>query len=70
MRYGGSATNLSDGGLWLSARLEPLCYNKGAADTQNPTATACGFNASTGERLVGWNVASAALPLGPLNAIF
>eukprot|EP01051_Picozoa_sp_SAG22_P008349 SAG22_NODE_631_length_8376_cov_43.396037_6_plen_525_part_00 len=60
VRYGGSASNLSDGGLWLSARLEPLCYNKGPQDSQNPNAMACGRNATTGERLPGWNVASAA----------
>lgn len=68
VRYGGSVTNLSEGGIWLSARLEPLCYNRAQSDSQNPTATACGRNSTTGERLVGWNVASAALPLGALNA--
>lgn len=61
VRYGGSLTNLSDGGVWLSARLEPLCYNKEQSDSQNPTAKACGRNSTTGERLPGWNVASAAL---------
>ena len=49
-------------------RLQPLCYNKGPQDAQNPTAKACGRNSTTGERLEGWNVASAALPLGALNA--
>ena len=66
VRYGGSPTNLSDGGIWLSARLEPLCYNTQQSDSQNPSAIACGRNSTTGERLPGWNVASAALPLGPI----
>ena len=38
-------------------RLQPLCYNKGPQDAQNPTAKACGRNSTTGERLEGWNVA-------------
>lgn len=59
VRYGGSRTNLSDGGVWLSARLMPLCFQK--------QVTGCGFNQTTSERLQGWNVALAALPLERSN---
>ena len=38
VRYGGSRTNLSDGGYWLSARLEPLCYEKTERNAHSPGA--------------------------------
>ena len=62
VRYGGSRANLSDGGIWLSARLMSKCFN-GKGDGEH-----CGVNASTGAREPGWNTALAALPLGKLNA--
>jgi hypothetical protein len=67
VRYGGSRSNLSDGGVWLSARLQPLCSKTSAAQAaQNDHP--CGWNITTRSRLFGWNVATAALPLGRLNA--
>lgn len=62
VRYGGSRTNLSDGGVWLSARLMPVCFMKpGKLDPK------CGWNTTTGDRQPDWNVASAALPLERMN---
>lgn len=65
IRYGGSTTNLSDGGVWLSARLVNQCYDR-SPDTSSH-APMCGWNRTTGARLPNWNSALAALPLGALN---
>merc|ERR1719272_885406 len=66
VRYGGSRANLSDGGIWLSARLMNQCFDRNV-NTNDPHQPGCGFNATTGERLPNWNTALAALPLGALN---
>ena len=50
VRYGGSRPNLSDGGYWLSARLEPLCFHKA---TEDGPGTPCGWNSTTGRRAPG-----------------
>jgi hypothetical protein len=66
VRYGGSTTNLSDGGVWLSARLVNQCYDHTSGS--GPHAMACGWNKTSGARLPNWNTALAALPLGAFNA--
>ena len=63
VRYGGSRTNLSDGGVWLSARLMPQCFNA----AHKPADPACGWNTTTNQRQPNWNIATAALPLERLN---
>jgi hypothetical protein len=70
VQYGGS--NLTDG-LWISAELRATCADGG--NTNQPHGSVTGnkectqaVNSTTGERKAGWNIVSASLPLGNLNA--